>query len=123
MNQFTLNGYCDPAFEKVSQVFFDSFRNKKEIGAGVSVVVKGKTVVDIWAGYSDFRQTKPWQKDTLANIFSATKAITAICALRLVQQGKLDLDKPVTEYWPEFIGHGKEKITVRMLLNHQAGMI
>ncbi len=123
MNKISVNGFCDPAFEKVKQAFLNNFKAKKEIGAAVSVLIEGEKVVDIWAGYSDYKKQKPWQSDTLANIFSATKGVTAICALRLVEQGKLDLDEPVATYWPEFGVNGKEKITVRMLLNHRAGMV
>ncbi len=123
MNQTDIHGYCDPAFEKVKQAFLENFRRKKETGAAFALTVAGKTVVDIWAGYTDFRGKRPWQEHTLANIYSATKGITALCALRLADQGRLDLDAPVTRYWPEFGQAGKESITVRMLLNHTAGMV
>ena len=116
-------GYCDPAFEKVKLAFVDNFLFKKETGAAFALDVAGKTVVDIWAGYSDFRGNRPWQKDTLTNIYSATKGITALCALRLVDQGLLDLDAPVSRYWPEFSRAGKANISVRMLLNHTAAVV
>jgi CubicO group peptidase (beta-lactamase class C family) len=116
-------GYCDPAFEKVKLAFVDNFLFKKETGAAFALDVAGKTVVDIWAGYQDFRGNRPWQKDTLANIYSATKGITALCALRLADQGLLDLDAPVCRYWPEFSRSGKANITVRMLLNHTAALV
>ncbi len=79
-------------------------------------------VVDLWAGHADPGRTRPWQKDTIAIMFSSTKALTALCALRLVEQGKLDLDAPVTTYWPEFGQAGKEQVPVRWLLTHQVGL-
>ncbi len=122
MGTITVQGYCDPAFTKVQQTFINNFEKKRETGAAVSIVMEGKTVVDIWAGYSDFWKNRPWQQNTLANIYSSTKGITAICALRLIDQGRLDPDKTVAAYWPQFGKNGKEKITVRMLLNHTAGL-
>ena len=123
MSNIKINGYCDPAFNKVKDTFLTNFNKKKESGASVSVVLKGKPVVDIWAGSSDAIGKRDWQEDTIANIYSATKAMTAVCALRLVEQGQLDIEKPVSTYWPEFTGEKKETITVRMLMNHQAGMV
>ncbi|MEW6078891.1 MAG: serine hydrolase domain-containing protein [Thermodesulfobacteriota bacterium] len=118
-----VHGFCDAAFESVKQAFIDNFRRKKETGAALALTVAGKTVVDIWGGFTDFSKQRPWREDTLANIYSATKGITALCALRLADEGRLDLDAPVTRYWPDFGRAGKDAITVRMLLNHTAGMV
>jgi len=123
MAEISINGFCDPAFDKVKQAFIGNFKKGKERGAAVSIVIEGKTVVDIWAGYADFWKRRPWEKDTLVNIYSTTKGVTAICAHRLIEQGRLDPDKPVSAYWPGFEKNGKEAITVRMLLNHTAGMV
>ena len=123
MAEISVNGFCDPAFDKVKQAFITNFKKGKERGAAVSIVIEGKTVVDIWAGYADFWKRRPWKEDTLVNIYSTTKGITAICAHRLIEQGRLDPDKPVAAYWPGFEKNGKEAITVRMLLNHTAGMV
>lgn len=122
MPPITVEGYCDSAFAAVKEVFAENFHRHRETGAAVSLVVEGKPVVDIWGGHTDFRKKRPWREDTLANIYSSTKGITAICAMRLIDQGKLDPDKCVSTYWPEFAKNGKEAITVRMLLNHTAGM-
>ena len=116
-------GYCDPAFEKVKLAFVDNFLMNKETGAAFALDLAGETVVDIWAGHRDFRRNRPWEKNTLANLYSATKGVTALCALRLADQGLLDLDAPVNHYWPEFRRAGKANITVRMLLNHTAAMV
>lgn len=116
-------GYCDPAFEKVRKVFVASFKAGKERGAAAAIVINNRPVVNIWAGYTDFFGRRPWQENSLANIYSATKGVTAICAHRLAEQGRLDMDRPVADYWPGFEKRGKEAITVRMLLNHTAGMV
>jgi CubicO group peptidase (beta-lactamase class C family) len=76
----------------------------------------------LWAGHADQARTRPWQRDTLVNVWSTTKGMTAICAHRLVEQGKLDLDAPVARYWPEFAAQGKGELPVRWLLSHRAGL-
>lgn len=123
MADVNVHGFCDPAFDKVKQAFITNFKKGKERGAAASIVIGGKTVVDIWAGYMDFWKRRPWKEDTLVNIYSTTKGLTAMCAHRLIEQGRLDPDKPVAAYWPGFEKKGKETITVRMLLNHTAGMV
>jgi len=123
MTAVEIRGHCDPAFIPVKKAFQKNFRHQLETGAAISLVAEGKPVVDLWGGWTDFRRRRPWRSDTLANIYSATKGVTAVCAMRLMDQGRLDPDKPVAAYWPEFRGHGKEVITVRMLLNHTAGMV
>jgi len=117
-----IEGSCDPRFKRVKEVFADSFDNGIEVGAAVAAVVDGKTVFDLWGGYADKAKTKPWTRDTLVNVFSTTKGLTAMCAHRLVDQGKLDIDAPVSKYWPEFAQAGKEKIPVNFLLTHRAGL-
>ena len=78
--------------------------------------------MDIWGGWYSAERERAWDRNTLVNVFSTTKGLTAFCAHRLVEQGLLDVDAPVAQYWPEFAAAGKESIPVRMLLNHQAGM-
>ncbi len=91
-----------------------------ELGASLAVTVNGKFVVDIWGGYMDEAETRPWEKDTIVNVYSTTKGMTALCTLMLVDRGLLDLDAPVADYWPEFAQAGKEKILVRYFLSHSA---
>jgi len=122
MADIRIEGNCDPRFERVKTAFTENFEKRNEYGAAVAVTLDGKPVVDIWAGHTDKARTLPWSRDTIANVFSTTKGMTAICAHRLVDQGKLDLDAPVATYWAEFAQAGKEKMPVRMLLNHQAGL-
>jgi CubicO group peptidase (beta-lactamase class C family) len=115
-------GTCDPAFRQVRSVFEENFEKRAEIGAAVAVVVDGHTRVDLWAGSADQAGTQPWKRDTLVNVYSTTKGMTALCAQRLIDQGKLELDAPVATYWPEFAAAGKERMPVRWLLSHKAGL-
>ena len=102
-------------------MFEESF-DKGEVGSAVSIYVDGKQVVDLWGGWADEARTRPWQADTLVNTFSTTKGMTTVCAHRLVERGLLDIDERVATYWPEFAQAGKQDITVRHLLTHQAGL-
>ncbi|WP_062349073.1 serine hydrolase domain-containing protein [Herbidospora yilanensis] len=112
-------GTTAPGFEPVLDAFTDNFEHHDEIGAAVCVYVGSEKVVDLWGGVADPVTGRPWTEDTLQVVFSTTKAITAACALHLVDRGLLDLDAPVSAYWPEF---GKPEIPVRWLLTHQAGL-
>src|SRR5690606_18944114 len=90
--------------------------------AALCVQIAGETVVDLWAGPADRDGQEMWQQDTLLNLFSCTKTFAAVATLQLVGEGKLELDAPVARYWPEFAAAGKEGVTVRHLLSHQAGL-
>ena len=116
------HGRCDPAFARVAEAFARNFAELGEIGAGVSVVVEGQTVVDLWGGLKNGKTGEPWREDTVTIVFSSTKGATALCAHLLAARGRLDLDAPAARYWPEFAAAGKERLPVRMLLNHQAGL-
>jgi CubicO group peptidase (beta-lactamase class C family) len=117
-----IQGTCDPKFSRIKDAFAANFESGSEVGAGVAVVLDGHPVVDLWAGHADKARSRPWTRDTLVNVYSTTKGLAAICAHRLVDQGKLDLDAPVARYWPEFAQAGKEKVPVRFLLSHRAGL-
>ncbi|MGB8682729.1 MAG: serine hydrolase domain-containing protein [Candidatus Binatus sp.] len=117
-----IEGSCDPKFNRVKDAFAENFEKRSEVGAAAAVMLDGKSVVDIWAGHADKAKTKPWTRDTLVNVYSTTKGVTAICAHRLVDKGLLDIDAPVAKYWPEFAQAGKDKIPVRFLLSHRAGL-
>jgi CubicO group peptidase (beta-lactamase class C family) len=93
-----------------------------EVGAALAVYVDKRAIVDLWTGHTDAARTRPWSRDTIVNLYSVGKAVTAICALRLVEAGLLDLDAPVARYWPEFAQAGKARIPVRYLLTHQAAL-
>ena len=122
MSDVTLQGFCNDRFGAVRETFEAACTSGAEIGAAVCVVQAGEIVVDLWGGFRDAARTDPWQRDTLANVFSTTKGMTALCAHRLVDEGRLDLDAPVATYWPEFAQQGKGEITVRQLISHQAGL-
>src|SRR6266849_8222939 len=90
-----IEGTCDPKFDRVKDAFAENFELRSEVGAAVAVTLDGKSVVDLWAGYADKAKTRPWTRDELVNVYSTTKGVTAICAHRLADQGKLDFDAPV----------------------------
>ncbi len=117
-----IEGYVDTHFRHVDEAFRENFASRGELGAAVCVIVDGRVVVDLWGGTADHRTGRPWTRDTLTMIFSATKAATALCAHVLASRGAIDLDLPACRYWPEFTAAGKEHIPVSMLLNHQAGL-
>lgn len=117
-----LHGNCDPRFARVREVFAESFEHRLALGAAVAVTVDGRSVVDLWGGVANGDRTRPWEADTLVNVFSTTKGVTAIVAHRLVDEGLLDLDAPVARYWPEFAQADKGRIPVRALLDHRAGL-
>lgn len=117
-----IEGTCDPAFLAVADTFERNFSDFGEVGASVALSVGGETVVDLWGGIKDTRKEEPWEKDTIAVVFSCTKAATALCAQILVDRGELELDAFVTDYWPEFGQNGKDQATVLMMLNHSVGV-
>ena len=122
MTEVTIEGNCDVRFERVREAFADNFDSCRETGASVGIELEGRLVVDLWGGWADKARTRRWMRDTIVNVFSATKGLTAICAHRLAGEGRLDLDAPVAQYWPEFAANGKDRIAVRALLNHRAGL-
>jgi CubicO group peptidase (beta-lactamase class C family) len=117
-----IGGQVEPGFEGVRGAFARNFEEHGEIGAGFSLHVDGRKVVDIWGGVADQETGREYGEDTLQLVFSTTKGATATCANRLAQEGLLDVDAPVVEYWPEFAQAGKERIPVRWLLCHKAGL-
>ena len=117
-----IHGFCDEKFKSVKEVFSQNFKEGLEVGASFAATLNGKFIIDMWTGYADAAQTQPWEEDTIVNVWSTTKIMTAICTLMLVDQGLLDLDAPVAKYWPEFAQAGKEKLPVRYLLSHTAGL-
>ena len=117
-----VHGTCDRRFSRVLEEFRRNFTERAERGGGAAVWCDGKQVVDLWGGWSDVARTREWQHDTIVNFFSVSKALCAIACMRLVDQRRLDLDAPVARYWPEFAASGKDAVTVRQLLSHQAGL-
>lgn len=118
----TVSGTCDERFEGVREAFEANFEHGLDVGASVAVFVDGEPVVDLWGGHRDAAQIEPWDRDTVVNVWSTTKTMTALCALVLADAGHLDLDAPVVRYWPEFAAAGKRDIALRHLLSHTAGL-
>ena len=117
-----INGSCDPAFKAVCEALAQNLAEGEEIGEVVSVVINGKTVVDLWGGYKDRARTHPWERDTLVCMFSVGKPVAILAVLKLADQGRINLNKPVAQYWPEFGHVGKDKITVHQLVSHLAAI-
>jgi CubicO group peptidase (beta-lactamase class C family) len=116
-----IHGECPERFSAVREALADSLDND-DVGASVAVYLDGEPVVDIWGGYADAARTSPWERDTITNVWSTTKTMTALCALILADRGDLDLTAPVAAYWPEFAAAGKDGVLVRHLLSHTAGL-
>ncbi|MGH7786274.1 MAG: serine hydrolase domain-containing protein [Candidatus Binatia bacterium] len=122
MSDIAIHGECAARFKPVREAFAEGFRSRDEVGAALALVHDGELVVDLWAGHADQARTRPWQRDTIVNIYSCTKAMVALCAHQLIERGRLDLDAPVAEYWPEFAQAGKSRLPVRWLLSHRSGL-
>ncbi|WP_435188032.1 serine hydrolase domain-containing protein [Streptomyces sp. bgisy126] len=119
----TIDGETAPGFEPVREAFAANFERYGDIGAAVCVYRHGRPVVDLWGGTADPGTGRPWTRDTLQLVYSATKGATATAAHMLAERGRLDLDAPVATYWPEFAANGKADVPVRQLLCHQAGLV
>jgi len=119
----TIEGEVAAGFGAVREAFAENFSNLGDLGAAVCVYQDGRPVVDLWGGIADEDTGRPWTRDTLQLVYSATKGATATAAHLLAQRGELDLDAPVADYWPEFAAHGKAEIPVRWLLSHRAGLV
>lgn len=119
----SIQGYCDPEFAAVREVFEANFRERGERGAAVAVFRDGVQRVDLWGGWADKAQTRPWAQDTIVCMMSVGKGMAALCLWMLADRGVLDMDRPVAHYWPEFAGGGKAAITVRTLITGKAGLL
>lgn len=117
-----IDGTCDPRFARLRDAFTANFTERAEPGGAIALMVDGRLVCDLWGGHRDAARRHAWSRDTLVNFFSVGKAFTSLVALRLVERGALDLDAPAHRLWPEFGAHGKEEITLRHMLSHQAGL-
>ena len=118
----TINGHCNPAFTRVRDLLQQLIDNEEELGASICVNTDGQNVVDLWGGHADPARTKPWEKDTLAVVWSVSKVITAIATNSLIDRGLLDPNEKVSKYWPEFAANGKENILVSQILSHTSGV-
>ena len=108
--------------ERLDPLFRENFEKLGELGASVSIWQDGRPLVDLYGGFRDRRREHPWTTDTIVLVWSATKGIGSACVLHVLQENKIDIDRCVAEFWPEFAQAGKEKITLAQLLSHQAGL-
>jgi CubicO group peptidase (beta-lactamase class C family) len=117
-----VEGTCAPRFAAVREAFAANFEAGREVGASFAATLDGEPIVDLWGGHADAARSRPWERDTIVNVFSTTKAMTALVAHMCVDRGLLDLDAPVARYWPEFAAAGKSAIPVRQVMSHTAGL-
>jgi CubicO group peptidase (beta-lactamase class C family) len=117
-----LGGTCSARFDPLRELFTAKLESGEDLGASLAVNIDGEMVVDLWGGWADEARTVPWGENTITNVFSTTKTMTALAALALVDRGELDLDATVAKYWPDFAAQGKAGVRVRHLLSHTSGV-
>jgi CubicO group peptidase (beta-lactamase class C family) len=115
----TIDGFCDERFTAVREALEANLDSGADVGASVAVYLEGEPVVDLWGGET---HAGPWRRDTITNVWSITKTMTALSALLLADRGELDFHAPVARYWPEFAAAGKAGVEVRHLMGHTAGL-
>ncbi len=118
----SVQGLVQDRYAPVRAAFEANFASGADVGASYCATVEGETVVDLWGGYADAERTRPWERDTIVNVYSTTKTMTALTALLLADRGELDFAAPVSRYWPEFAQNGKENVTVAHLMSHASGV-
>ncbi len=118
----SIGGSVAPGFEPVRDAFAANLAERGEVGAAVCVRVQGEVVIDLWGVWTDEARNRPWRDDTLVSVYSVGKGIAAALVLQLVDEGRLTLDQPVADVWPEFAAGGKAGATVAHALSHQAGV-
>lgn len=119
---FAISGFVKPGFEAVREAFAENFERRNELGAACCIYYRGEKAVDLWGGIRNKSTGEPWEEDTMVIVFSATKGMSGLAMALAHSQGLFDYDERISKYWPEFAQQGKDKITVRQLLAHQAGL-
>jgi len=122
MSAVVIEGICHSKFQAAADAFQGNFDRGADVGASFCVTIEGEVVVDLWGGYADAARTRPWTKDTIVNVYSTTKTMTALTALLLADRGVIDFEAPVAKYWPEFAAAGKAAVKVSHLMSHSAGL-
>lgn len=117
-----VGGFAAPRFAEAAERLARNLAAGEDLGASFTATIDGETVVDIWGGWADEARTRPWEKDTLVNVYSTTKTMTALTALVLADRGELDFEAPVARYWPEFAAEGKADVKVAHLMAHSSGL-
>lgn len=118
----TLQGHWDDRFAQVAAALETAIAEGEEVGAAIAIDIGGQTVVDMWGGHADAARTRPWAADTVVNVWSSTKTVTALAALMLIDRGLIAADDRVADYWPEFAANGKDGVQIRHLLTHSSGV-
>ena len=122
MTAESIHGTAQARFANVRTAFEANFASGADVGASFCATLEGETVVDLWGGYADEQRTRAWERDTIVNVYSSTKTMTALTALLIADRGELDFDAPVAKYWPEFAANGKALVKVSHLMSHSAGL-
>ncbi|MFV0534248.1 MAG: serine hydrolase domain-containing protein [Cumulibacter sp.] len=117
-----VSGTYDPKFQSVADTLSGLIDSGQDVGASVAIVMEGKPIVDIWAGWMDQEKTRPWEQDTITNVWSTTKTVSALAGLMLIDRGLIHEDDPVAKHWPEFAANGKENVTIGHVLSHTSGL-
>ncbi len=118
----SVHGFTQDKYAGVRAVFEGNLASGADVGACFCATKDGETVVDIWGGFADEGKTRPWEKDTIINVYSTTKTMCALTALLVADRGELDFDAPVAKYWPEFAANGKAGVKVSHLMSHSSGL-
>ncbi len=122
MTETTIGGIAEDRYAPEREALAAKLASGADVGACFTATVNGQTVVDLWGRFADEAKTRPWEKNTLVNVYSTTKTMTALTALMLADRGELDFDAPVARYWPEFAANGKAAVKVSHLMSHSAGL-
>ena len=122
LDRVTVEGQVRSGFENVREAFAENFARRGELGGACCAYLRGEKVVDVWGGVRNKPTGEPWERDTMVLVNSTTKGLAAMTLAIAHSRGWIDYEAPVCRYWPEFAQHGKEQITIRQLLAHQAGL-
>lgn len=117
-----VDGHFAPEFAALAETLDCAIAADEECGAAIAIDVDGESVVDIWGGHTDAARRTPWTADTIVNVWSSTKNVTALAGLMLIDRGLIEAHTPVAEVWPEFTANGKQHIEFRHLLTHSSGL-
>ena len=117
-----VDGFIHDRFASVRTAFEANLASGADVGASFCATIDGEVVVDLWGGFADEARTRPWERDTIINVYSTTKTMTALTALLVADRGELDFDAPVAKYWPEFAANGKQAVKVSHLMSHSSGL-
>ena len=119
----TVDGFVRDRFAAVRDAFEANLSSGADVGASFCATLEGERVVDLWGGFADEARTRPWEKDTIVNVYSTTKTMTALSALMLADRGELEFDAPVARYWPQFAANGKSQVKVSHLMSQTGNKV